>query len=64
MGSAPRIAIDAMGGDVGPAVMVAGAALAYKRRSAISIQLLGDESAIRAGFAKVAEHAGVCHIVH
>ena len=27
MGSGPRIAIDAMGGDVGPAVMIAGAAL-------------------------------------
>ena len=49
MGSAPRIAIDAMGGDVGPAVMVAGAALAHKRRSDISFLLFGDEGH---GFAK------------
>ena len=64
MGSAPRIAIDAMGGDVGPAVMVAGAALAYKRRSDISFLLFGDESAIRAELAKVPELAAVSQIVH
>ena len=64
MGSAPRIAIDAMGGDVGPAVMVAGAALAYKRRSDISFLLFGDEGAIRAELAKVPELAAVSQIVH
>ena len=30
MGAAPRIALDAMGGDVGPRVIVAGAALAHE----------------------------------
>jgi glycerol-3-phosphate acyltransferase PlsX len=35
VGSAPRIAIDAMGGDVGPAVMLAGAARAHARRPTI-----------------------------
>ena len=64
MGSAPRIAIDAMGGDVGPAVMVAGAALAHKRRSDISLLLFGDEGAIRAELAKVPELAAVSQIVH
>ena len=34
MGSGPRIAVDAMGGDVGPEVMVAGAARAWRRRKA------------------------------
>ena len=43
MGSAPRIAIDAMGGDTGPAVMIAGAALAFERRDDLSFLLFGDE---------------------
>ena len=47
MGSAPRIAIDAMGGDTGPAVMVAGAALAFERRDDLCFLLFGDEPAIR-----------------
>jgi glycerol-3-phosphate acyltransferase PlsX len=64
VGSAPRIAIDAMGGDVGPAVMVAGAALAYQRRSDISFLLFGDEGAIRAELAKVPKLAAVAQIVH
>lgn len=45
---APRIAIDAMGGDGGPATMVAGAALARQRDPALRFTLCGDESAIRA----------------
>jgi glycerol-3-phosphate acyltransferase PlsX len=64
VGSAPRIAIDAMGGDVGPALMLAGAALAYKRRSDLSFLLFGDEAAIRA---ELAAHEGlgrVSDIVH
>jgi phosphate acyltransferase len=64
VGSAPRIAIDAMGGDVGPAVMVAGAALAYRRRSDLSFLLFGDEALLRAEMAKHAELAGVADIVH
>ena len=36
MGSGPRIAVDAMGGDTGPAAMVAGAALAWQRRGDLS----------------------------
>ncbi len=64
MVSAPRIAIDAMGGDVGPAVMVAGAALAYRRRSDLSFLLFGDESLLRAELARHAELAQVAEIVH
>ena len=44
MGSAPRIAIDAMGGDTGPAVMVAGAARAHARRGDLRFLLFGDET--------------------
>ena len=46
--STPRIAIDAMGGDGGPAVMIAGAALARKRYPGLAFRLFGDEAAIRA----------------
>ncbi|TVV71522.1 phosphate acyltransferase PlsX [Sphingomonas solaris] len=56
MGAAPRIAIDAMGGDSGPAVMVEGAALALARNPALCFRLFGDESAIRP---EVARHAGL-----
>ena len=42
MGTAPRIAIDAMGGDTGPAAMVAGAALALARRDDLHFLLFGD----------------------
>jgi glycerol-3-phosphate acyltransferase PlsX len=64
VGSAPRIAIDAMGGDVGPAVMVAGAALAFKRRSDLSFLLFGDEDRIRAELTKAPELERVAEIHH
>ncbi len=44
---APRIALDAMGGDGGPAIMVAGAAIARERDPALRFILFGDEAAIR-----------------
>ncbi|MEA3000456.1 MAG: phosphate acyltransferase [Sphingomonadales bacterium] len=46
MGSGPRIAIDAMGGDHGPATMLAGADLAYQRRDDLSFLLFGDAAAV------------------
>ncbi len=51
-GSAPRIAIDAMGGDGGPAVIVAGAARALRQSPDLSFRLYGDEAAIRVELAK------------
>ncbi len=48
MGAQPRIAIDAMGGDVGPAVMLAGAALALERHPHLSFLFVGDEVKIQA----------------
>jgi phosphate acyltransferase len=44
---APRIAIDAMGGDEGVPVMVAGAALARHRHEAFKFLLVGDEVLIK-----------------
>ncbi|MGQ0590950.1 MAG: phosphate acyltransferase PlsX [Sphingosinicella sp.] len=64
MGSAPRIAIDAMGGDAGPAGMLAGAALAFERRDDLGFLLFGDEAAIRAELAAHAGLASICEIVH
>ena len=64
MGSGPRIAIDAMGGDVGPAVMIAGAALAYQRRNDLSFLLFGDEAAIRTELSAHDALTGICEIVH
>jgi glycerol-3-phosphate acyltransferase PlsX len=46
VGSGPRIAIDAMGGDHGPATMLAGADLAYQRRDDLSFLLFGDAAAV------------------
>ena len=64
MSNAPRIAIDAMGGDSGPAVMMAGAALAFDRRNDLHFLLFGDESAIGVELARYPRLAGVCEIVH
>jgi glycerol-3-phosphate acyltransferase PlsX len=64
VGSAPRIAIDAMGGDSGPAGMLAGAALAFERRDDLGFLLFGDEAAIRAELAKHSGLASISEIVH
>ena len=47
-----RIALDAMGGDFGPSVTIAGAALALERRPDSQFILFGDETAIRAELAR------------
>lgn len=48
MSMKPRIAIDAMGGDEGVPVMVAGAALARHRHESFKFLLVGDEARIKA----------------
>ena len=64
MGSGPRIAVDAMGGDVGPEVMLAGAARAHRRRQDLSFLLFGDEPTLTAELAKHEALRTVCEIVH
>ena len=64
LANAPRIAIDAMGGDVGPAVMIAGAAGALKRHDDLSFLLFGDEQAIRRELARFPALAAAAEIVH
>jgi glycerol-3-phosphate acyltransferase PlsX len=61
---APRIAIDAMGGDGGPAVMIAGAARAREKAPALRFHLFGDEPAIRAELARHPALAEASEIVH
>ena len=64
MGKSPRIAIDAMGGDVGPAVMVAGAALAHTEHPDLSFLMFGDEAQISAELATHRELAPTVEILH
>jgi glycerol-3-phosphate acyltransferase PlsX len=45
--SLPRIAVDAMGGDVGVRVMIEGAALARRQHDQFKFLLVGDEAAIK-----------------
>ncbi len=48
----PRIAIDAMGGDVGAAVIIAGMARALRKDRALRFELYGDEKLIAVELAK------------
>jgi len=52
MASSPRIAIDAMGGDIGPAVMVAGMARARRKDRTLKFDVYGDEKLIKPELAK------------
>jgi glycerol-3-phosphate acyltransferase PlsX len=53
-----------MGGDTGPAAMVAGAARAHDRRDDLSFLLFGDQAAIREELDKYDGLGAVCEIVH
>ena len=64
MGSGPRIAVDAMGGDVGPSVMLGGAELAYARRPDLSFILFGDEALLHPELDRRPKLARVAEIVH
>ena len=51
MSLTPRIAIDAMGGDVGVRMMLAGAAMARHKHDGLRFLLVGDEAQIKAALA-------------
>jgi glycerol-3-phosphate acyltransferase PlsX len=53
-----------MGGDVGPAVMLAGAARAFRRRQDISYLMFGDEAKLKAELAKHDDLRSICELVH
>ena len=48
MNGGPSIAIDAMGGDSGPAAMIAGAAKALKRDPSLRFVIYGDQAQVEA----------------
>ena len=60
MVASPRIAIDAMGGDIGPAAMLAGIARARRTDRALRFQVFGDESLIKP---ELARHKGLAEAV-
>ena len=63
--SQPRtIALDAMGGDHGPSVVVPGAALSLERYPTLSFIFYGDEARIRAELDKLPALAAKSRIVH
>jgi phosphate acyltransferase len=59
-----RIAVDAMGGDEGIAVMLAGVAAARRRYEGIHFYLVGDEAQIREGLATHPNLTAASEIVH
>ena len=64
MADAPRIAIDVMGGDVGPAVMLAGVALARRQWPGLTFDLVGDEAAIRGALSNHPNLSEASEIIH
>lgn len=64
MSMKPRIAIDAMGGDEGVPVMIAGAALARHRHEGFTFLLVGDEPRIKAALDKHPNLRAASEILH
>jgi phosphate acyltransferase len=60
----PRIAIDAMGGDEGVSVMIAGAALARHRHESFKFLLVGDEVRIKAALGDHPNLRNASEIIH
>lgn len=59
-----RIAVDAMGGDFGAAVSIAGCALAAAKRSDVEFLLFGEEPAIQAELEKYPALKAVSQTIH
>ena len=62
--ASPRIAIDAMGGDTGPAAMVAGMARARRKIDGVCFEVFGDEALIAPELKKHSGLEGVVNIHH
>jgi len=60
MDASPRIAIDAMGGDIGPAAMLAGIARARRTDRALRFQVFGDRKLMEP---ELARHKGLADVV-
>lgn len=64
MGKPRIIALDAMGGDFGPAVVIPGAAIALARYKNVRFQLFGREQVIAAELQRHPDLAAVSTIIH
>src|SRR3954467_2448138 len=64
MTTGPRIAIDAMGGDAGPAAMIAGASRALRNEPSLEFTFYGDQRQVEAQIAAHKNLGGHTHIVH
>ena len=64
MNVSPRIAIDAMGGDIGPAAIVAGMARARRKDKKLHFDIYGDRKAIEAELKKQTGLDGAVTIHH
>jgi glycerol-3-phosphate acyltransferase PlsX len=64
MTTGPRIAIDAMGGDTGPAAMISGASRALRKDSTLQFTFYGDQRQVEAqlaGHRNLASHSQIVH---
>ena len=64
MDEGPRIAIDAMGGDTGPAAMIAGASRALRKDPSLRFTFYGDEERVQAeldGHVNLRSHLSIVH---
>src|SRR3546814_13062207 len=64
MALTPRIAIDAMGGDVGVRMMLAGAAMARHKHDGLRFILVGDEERIKAALDHPPNLRAASDIIH
>lgn len=67
MASPKTIALDAMGGDHGPEVVIPGAAISLQRHPALKFMLFGDQArinAVLANYPQLAEKSEVVHSDH
>ncbi len=64
LNGAPRIAIDAMGGDNGPAAMLGGVARALRTDRSLRFLLIGDEAQVRPELERLSFPAGSVELVH
>jgi phosphate acyltransferase len=64
MGEAPRIAIDAMGGDEGISTMLSGASIALEKWPILKFDLVGDETRIKAALAAYPALHASSDVVH
>ncbi|WP_344697558.1 phosphate acyltransferase PlsX [Sphingomonas rosea] len=64
MSAAPRIAIDAMGGDGGPSAMLGGLERALKTDPSLRFLVVGDQAVVEPAMAALALPAGTATILH